>query len=90
MVLLCCFFTTGTDGVRGCQSSVDVVQTSWREEAALRASLSVQAAEFREWSEGKLETEPRHAVYTKTGMRGRSWRDFCLLLVNSYLSCVCN
>lgn len=68
---MCCFFTTGTDGVHGCQRSVDVVEISWRSEAALQASLIVQAAGFRECSEGKLETRPRHAVYTKTGMRGR-------------------
>lgn len=68
---VCCFFTTGTDGVHGCQRSVDVVEISWRSEAALQASLIVQAAGFRECSEGKLETKPRHAVYTKTGMRGR-------------------
>lgn len=37
----------------------------------MQASLIVQAAGFRECSEGKLETRPRHAVYTKTGMRGR-------------------
>lgn len=65
---MCCFFATGTDG---CQRSVDVVEISWRSEAALQASLIVQAAGFRECSEGKLETKPRHAVYTKTGMRGR-------------------
>lgn len=66
-----CFFSTGTDAVRGCQDSVDVVGISWRWEAALPASLIVQEAEFRECSEGKLETKARHTVYTKRGMRGR-------------------
>lgn len=66
-----CFFSTGTDTIHSCQDSVDVAGISWRWEAALPASLIVQEAEFRECSEGKLETKARHTVYTKTGKRGR-------------------